>query len=164
MPPGDYRAGAEQTRRLLVGSGDRTLDPDDPATATEYFRALFQLVDTDANGIQRLRTALDYPEVDRRFRMIDDDMESLVVTFGTPDVRRQVDEVVDALMSSSGSGRSLLRQLQPYLVTVRRRSAERYRREGMIEPVLPGIGRWLGRYDHVLGLVDGQLSAEALVV
>jgi hypothetical protein len=57
-----------------------------------------------------------------------------------------------------------MRALQPYLVTVRRQQAERYRREGFIVPILPGVGEWAGKYDPIRGLVGEDPDPDSLVI
>jgi hypothetical protein len=49
----------------------------------------------------------------------------------------------------------LLRQLQPYLVSLRVPVAQKYRAAGLIEPLadFAGLGIWHGAYDAVRGLV-----------
>jgi CRISPR-associated endonuclease/helicase Cas3 len=161
LPPGAYRAAAGVTRSLV---GNSTLDPDDPSVPRQYFRRLYQTVDTDAEGIQPLRGALNYPEVGRRFRMIKDDTTSVVVAYGATDQQRTVGELVDQLRRGTPNARLILRRLQPYVVGVRTREAERHQQRGLIEPVLPGLGEWLGAYDPILGLSGDDPDPDALVI
>lgn len=42
--------------------------------------------------------------------------------------------------------------------------AERYRRSGLIDPIVSGVGRWLGDYDEVRGLWGRDIQPEDLVV
>lgn len=161
-PPGAYRTGIGITSALL---GRGHADPHDPALANEYFKQLFQSIDTDREGIQAMRSALNYPEVARRFRMIDDDTEPVAITaYGTDDERRQVRRLLERLRGGAPESRVLLRALQPYLVSLRRREAERYKRDGLIAEVTPGLGEWMGDYDSVRGLVARDLDPDSLVV
>lgn len=161
-PPGAYRTGIGITGALL---GRGSIDPDDPALANEYFKGLFQSIDTDREMIQAMRGALDYPGVARRFRMVDDDTEPVVITaYGTDEERRDVRHVLDRLRDGAPESRLLLRALQPYLVSLRRREAERYRKSGLIAEVVPGLGEWMGGYDPVRGLVGGDVNPDSLVV
>lgn len=166
VPPGAYRIGRDVTR-ALVGAGD--IDPDNPAHVHKYFERWIGALGefgVDREGIQDCRKRLDYPEVARRFRMIDDDTEGVVVTnYGTPDEQQRVRNILEDLRYRRGSVRQLMRQLQPYVVSVRRRQAERYRRQGFIgEPILLGVSEWLGDYDLVRGLAARDLDAESLVI
>ena len=162
MPKGAYRAGVGVTGALL-GKGD--IDPDNPDVSRDYFRRLFESVETDREGIQRLREALNYPEVARRFRMIDDNTESVVITmYGSEEERRRVRGLVDRLHQGAPDARLIHRRLQPYLVSIRSREVERYRREDLMAEVTPRLGEWLGAYDPVRGLVARDLDPDDLVV
>ena len=68
-PPGAYRTGLDTALALLQGG----CDLHDPAVYERYFTLLFGAVETDRDGIQGLRAALDYEEVARLFRLIEDD-------------------------------------------------------------------------------------------
>lgn len=161
-PLGAYRTGIGITGALL---GRSSADPHDPALVTEYFKRLFQSIDTDRERIQAMRRALNYPEVARRFRMIDDDTEPVAITaYGTDEERRRVRRLLERLREGAPESRALLRALQPYLVSLRRREAERHRSSGLISEVTPGLGEWLGDYDGVRGLVARDLDPDALVV
>ena len=160
LPGGSYRTATGQTRALL-GSG--SLDPDDPATTSAYFRALYALLDTDRARIQPLRQSLDYPEVSRAFRMIDES-DSVVVPYGEPDERQRVGAMTAQLARGQGGGRLLFRALQPYLVSVRPALVERYGHDGLAAPIAPGLWRWNGRYDAVRGLVPEGIALDELVV
>jgi CRISPR-associated endonuclease/helicase Cas3 len=161
LPPGAYRTAAGVTRALL---GHGPLDLDDPDLARAYFRQLYQTVDTDAQRIQPWREAFDYPEVARRFRLIADDTTTVVAPYGNTAERARVTGLVERLRRGAPDGRGILRALQPYLVTVRAQEAARYARQGLITPVAPGIGEWLGAYHPVHGLVGDDPTPDALVV
>ena len=151
MPPGPYRTGAELTR-VIVAGGDGDLS--DPAVVQRYSHLLLgDMVDTDAKGIQELRRELDFPEVAQRFRMIDQDTYDVVVTYGTPAQRARVDAVLDRLRAHDPAVRGLMRELQPFLVSLYAHEAARQKSAGFIEEIMPQLGVWRGRYDPVLGLV-----------
>ena len=160
LPGGSYRAGTGQTR-VLLGSG--ALAPDDPATTSAYFRALYALLDTDRERIQPLRRSLDYPEVSRAFRMVDES-DSIVVSYGTPEERRRVEDLTAGIAKGAGGARMLFRALQPYVVAIHPPLAERYGRDGLASPIAPGLWRWNGRYDAVRGLVPDGIALDELVV
>lgn len=162
LPTGSYRIGTELAAALLTGAA---LDPDAPTTLRSYFRQLYASVPTDREGIQALRERLDYPEVARRFRLIDDDQQAVAITrYGSPEERQLVGRLLDQLRRRQISPRLALRQLQPYLVNLRAHQAQRYERQGLIAPVLPGLGEWLGDYDPVRGLTGGDLPADDLII
>jgi len=154
MPAGAYRTAAGVTEALLGIPG---VDLDDPAIPREYFRQLFASVETDREGIQALRATFDYPEVARRFAMVDENSLGVVVTsYGPPPLRNQVNQALRELRYGSPRGRHLLRELQPYIVNVPLHTAESYYRQGLITLVQPGLGEWFGPYDPVRGLAPQE--------
>ncbi len=106
---------------------------------------------------------MDYAEVAKRFRMIADDTEDVVVTYGTVAAQQMVRQAVDLLHAGTTRGRVLLRRIQPYLVSIPRYAADRYRRQHLITPILPGLGLWLGKYDSVRGVIGEDVDRELLV-
>lgn len=159
-PSKPYKAAADITLALLA-RGD--LDPDDPAAAREYFQQLFRTFEVDREQIQGLRAAFDYPRVAELFRLIDDDTESVVVRYGSDEERREVVKRCEQLRRDPSDARRLLRQLQPYLVSLYLHHAERYRNQGLIVPLTPGVGEWLGSYHPVRGLTGTGPDVDALV-
>jgi CRISPR-associated endonuclease/helicase Cas3 len=150
LPPGDYTVATGITE-VLLNAG--LLNPDDPATAREYFRRLFASVPTDAHDIQPIRNELNYPVVAERFRMIPSSENIIITGYGTERQRRQVRQYVEELRAGAPNSRFLLRQLQPYMVSLSSFHAERYRQRSLITQILPGIGEWHGRYDAVRGIL-----------
>jgi CRISPR-associated endonuclease/helicase Cas3 len=152
LPPGPYRTATDITR-ALIGSG--TLDPDNPDHVCTYFQQLFATISLDQKQIQKLRAALNYPEVARNFRLIDEDTEDVIVEYGDEDSRQQVRALIAALQQKPPNARMLLRRLQPYLVSIRAATAQKYRATGWMAPLadFTGLSIWQGRYDDVRGLV-----------
>jgi len=164
LPRGPYRIGAGVTESLLAAG---SLDPDEPAQSHEYFRRLFGILgrQTDREGVQGLREAFDFPGVNSAFKMIEQETESAVITqYGAGPQRREVRRWLEELRAGTPRSAFVLRRLQPYLVPVARYTAERDRASGLIEPILPGVGEWLGGYDEVRGIQADQLGPESLVV
>lgn len=147
-PPGVYRAGRDIAEMVRRFSG---FDPDHPNTVHQYFDWLFdRAVDPDENGIQALRDRLDYPQVEKRFRMIKDDTYDVVVDY--PGAKLDAEAVVEKLRTRRVPPRRALRQLQPYMVSLRQAEANRLQAQGWIEAVIPGMGIWRGSYDLVRGI------------
>ncbi len=161
LPPGAYRVGADLTR-TIYGAGN--LDLHDIRATETYFTQLFTTVGTDREKIQQLRKELDFPEVARKFRMIDDDTESVAVMYGFAEEQHEVRKALDQLRTGTAKAREILRSIQPYLVSLHSRQAAKYRADGMIAPVIDGVGEWLGKYDGTRGLVSDDLDPDALVV
>ena len=159
-PPGTYRTASGVARAVLGG----TPDMDDPAVAWEYFRRLYDTVSTDGGQIQERRMHFDFPETARRFRMIEEDTESVMIEdYGTADERQRVRSDISRLRGGTGN-RYVLRRLQPYTVSLYASKAAELREQGLIEPVADGIGVWRGRYDPVRGLVETGVDPDQLVV
>jgi CRISPR-associated endonuclease/helicase Cas3 len=162
LPRGSYTVATQETLSLLQQAGGN-LDLDDPEIARAYFRALYPLLDADSRQVQRHRAALDYPEVAQRVRFIEQ-TDSVIVPYGDRRTRETVERLTDGLIRGGRDGRIALRRLQPYLVSLQRHLADRYGERGLIEPVLPGVGRWLGDYDPIQGLIGADPVGEQLVV
>lgn len=145
-PPGVYRTALDTARAFLA----RGCDLHNPLEYAEFFRALYQAVDLDREGIQDLRAALDFPKVATRFRLIRDDSIAVVVHY--PPGLTDVERLLGLARRQSGTPRWLFRALQPYVVGLRRRAAEKCLRVGLLEPVVDGLFHWLGPYDAVRGL------------
>lgn len=154
LPPGPYKTATALTSKLLNEGG---LDPDDPALVQRFFQELFTSVSRDSYDIQPQRVAWNYPEVARRFRMIAEETEDVIVAYGSLAERDEVQELIAAIRRKEPGARRTLRRLQPLLVALRSKDAERYRRSGLIEPLLPDgdlpIGIWHGQYHPVRGIV-----------
>ncbi len=161
VPAGAYRTATDITRAVL-GAGK--VDPNAADAATVYFERLFDTVSTDREEIQSLRRNLNFPEVARSFRMIDEDSVSVAVPYGTADEQRWVQRLLADLRAGRSPGRSAWRALQPYLVNVRRREARRFAQEGLLSPIGDDLGEWCGRYDLVRGLSAQDVDPDALIV
>jgi len=163
LPLGAYHRATQTTRTMLTKG---SLDMHDPQAIRDYFMRLYPLEDTDRNQIQKKRRELDYPEVARRFRMIDDETVNVLITdYGTPHERDQVRSILAALRAGAPPTRRLLRRIQPYTVSLWRRQALDYQQRGFLssDEIAPGLWDWLGTYDPVRGLVAGDVSADQLV-
>lgn len=163
LPPGAYRTATQ------LGAIDlnQEIDLNDPAALNRWFRSLYRTVETDADGIQRLRAEMNYPEVARRFRMIDENTEDIVVPYGDRGVRSRVQSAIDQLRGRSGSARMLLRRIQPYTVPLRRRDIDRATARGWLQPVIDGVWEWTGPedlYDQRRGLMTDGSDEELLLV
>ncbi|MGH3372932.1 MAG: hypothetical protein ACRDPR_23345, partial [Nocardioidaceae bacterium] len=161
LPQGAYRTATQITAALLH---DGRLDLRDPTVPEAYFKRLFETLDPDAGQLQRLRERFEYPEVARRFRMIDEPTISVLVHYDDGDGQRLPLDAIEALRRGTPETRRLLRRLQPFMVPIPAGSAERYRRQGLIAPVTDALGEWLGAYDRVRGLVADDPDLGVLIV
>ena len=154
-PPGVYRSGRD-IARVVQQLPD--FDPNDSGTVGRYFEWLFgSSVDPDSKKIQQARKSLDFPAVAERFRMIDEDTCDVIVSYPEQDAPR-IARKVSELDRRQFPGREALRDLQPYVVSLVKREYERLTSMGFIEPIgsLSNVGRWLGRYDGVKGIVEAD--------
>jgi CRISPR-associated endonuclease/helicase Cas3 len=80
-PPRGLRLGRDTTAMLLSAHG--SLDLFHPETYETYFRSYLANVQPDRAAVTVAREARDFPEVEARFRMIDDEgMVPVVVPYG----------------------------------------------------------------------------------
>ncbi len=156
LPRGTYRTA---TGRTVEMRSDGHSDLDDPDLVAEYFRRLYQDVDTDAQQVQEGRKAFDYPEVAKRFKMIDDDTVSAVVTreeafkaANKPEEWPKVLKAVAVLREGNKNARQLLRQVQPWSVSLYRGEALEKERTGLLDEIMPGLYEWRGTYNAVTGI------------
>jgi CRISPR-associated endonuclease/helicase Cas3 len=172
LPPGAYKIATAHTR-ILLDRGE--LDLNHPETFPTYFRRYYQDVPPDREGIQPLRAALAFEQVAERFKLIEEDTASVFVRYrGLPTdeasahARRSavlLEEIRRAATGRlPGRARALLRQAQPYLVSVRRRRLAEYEAAGLAVELPAGIWEWKGGYDEVRGLDDGALDPALLYV
>lgn len=150
LPPGPYRTATDVTRGLPAD-----LDLHDPAIYRLYFERFYRRTDHDARQIQRLRHALDYPEVARQFCMIDDDTSPVVIArYEEEGGETPAVAPLAALRRNPAQARRWLRVLQPYMVNLRQSELQGAVKRGAAEELaeLPGLYVWHGRYDAVQGL------------
>jgi CRISPR-associated endonuclease/helicase Cas3 len=166
-PPGSYRTGTDIARNMLL---DNVADPADPDTFSAYYRLLFKSAETDSKDIRGSRIRLDFPTTAQRFRIIPDDSVPVIVTalpaWAVDDERDARDPIPLAEQALAGMvTRGMFRDLQPFLVSLRRSEYARVRDQGLVQECLPdALGVWRGAYDPVRGLGDGHADPERLVV
>ena len=148
-PPGIYRSGRDMAEVLRGYPG---FDPDDPQVVRRYFEQLFGVaVNPDREGIQQLRERLKFPEVARKFRMIDDSYD--VIVDYSSDGDSPVSDLIESLRSGTRPVREVLRELQPWMVSLSVHAANECKQHRWITELLPNVGEWNGRYDSVRGIV-----------
>ncbi|MDP2182793.1 MAG: CRISPR-associated helicase Cas3' [Actinomycetota bacterium] len=147
QPRGAYRTAVDHALMWLGRDG---LDLGDPSSFPDYFRCVYGDLNTDAKNIQELRAAFDFPKVADRFRMIDEDTVSVLVSYDLETVERICGEI-EVLQHVD---RRLWRQIQRHSVALRRRDFDKAMRGGLVFEVAPdsALYRWFGEYDEVKGL------------
>jgi CRISPR-associated endonuclease/helicase Cas3 len=136
-PPGVLRLGKGITESLLnmdesdgvTLCSDGTLDLCSPDIFQTYFRLFYSGVQKDGAGVQTFRTQLDYPEVAKRFQMIDSETCSVVVPYGA------AYEKLDDIRAKFKPSRDDFRSLQQYVVQIYPQEFTRLDGVGALEPV-----------------------------
>jgi len=97
--------------------------------------------------------------------MIEDGGETVIVPYHDPQEPGRVARLLAALQNIPDQTSALLRQLQPYMVTLRKREHAEAVRRGLLKELYPGLWQWLGTYDSVRGIVlDGYADPEYFIV
>jgi CRISPR-associated endonuclease/helicase Cas3 len=125
-PRGTLLSGAGVMKKLL---GKGTEDLFAPSLPAQYFQELTAVVDT-SSPIPKLEERLNFPEVARLFRMIEDEGTPVIAPYG--DWRKKVDAV------RAAPGITTFRGLQPYTVSLDDRWLKELRAKGALEALLPG--------------------------
>jgi CRISPR-associated endonuclease/helicase Cas3 len=145
-PQGIYRMAMDEARDLLA-QGD--IDFDDPNTYTSYFQRVVQLLgaSTDRYKIQSLRTAWNFPEVAKEFRLIRDDTMPVLVDYDPYFFRR---------IQTASKERRLTdeewQQVQQHVVGIRWHDFQQLKRSTIEEWVRDQLYAWEGQYDPWIGL------------
>jgi CRISPR-associated endonuclease/helicase Cas3 len=152
-PPG-YTTSAAVARQHF---GPGLADPDDPEALARYYRGryLAKGVDGGAGGadIQQHRARLDFPEVARRFRMIDDFGVSVVARYEPDgDSGARLDALLRQVRAAPGGSYKALRDLQPWMATLPRSLAIEAERRGDAEVLAGDLLLWLGDYHRQRGI------------
>ncbi|MGV8082327.1 MAG: CRISPR-associated helicase Cas3' [Coriobacteriia bacterium] len=155
MPLGEYHTGADLARMILAKGVERLHDP---ATSTEYFRALYENVECDAEGIQKLRAAWEFADVAKSSSLIT--QESSLVLIPDEAIASQLHALEDGRLLS----RSVWRQLQQHGVSVGIYDEKRLKATGWLQSVRDRVYIWRGLYDEVQGLGDMAAEEHSLIV
>ena len=158
LPPGQYKSATELTRiKFNAGS----LDLHSYQAIEDYFHELFSTADLDAVEVQAKRRDFDYPEVSRRFRMIEDNTVSAVITnYGDDEDMDMVSEYIEMLSNGIGNPRQSLRRIQPWTVPIFERQLPQFLQDGLLSEIVPGLYEWCGNYDERIG-IGGATAIDA---
>lgn len=116
-PAGVLRLGKAITESLLnsddvLRGNDSSLDLTSPVIFDTYFRLFYTGVQLDGAGVQNARASLDFPEVAKRFRMIDSATYPVVVPY------ENAYEILDAVRTKLKPSRDDFRSLQTFIVQI----------------------------------------------
>jgi CRISPR-associated endonuclease/helicase Cas3 len=187
--------GQPPTYKTLIGCtrrqfGPTKADPDDPSALSRYYSNVYDLLnlaDSQHVGqrIQQARRRWEFETVangpldastnlrDRKlaFRMINDDSISVVTPQGaeTPEVRRELAQLIEDLRHAPVPELANLRRLQAYTTNVH---ASALRQLGVMALMRPIFGNevrrgvlveWVGQYDDATG-IDLDPNLEQFVI
>ncbi|HUU26628.1 MAG TPA: CRISPR-associated helicase Cas3' [archaeon] len=153
-PGGPYKKGIEQARLIL-----QRHTPDDlhnPELYKEYFQRLFSDINLDIKNIQEQRESLDYPEVAKRYRLIEQDTVAVVVKYGKSEI------ILKEWIKKPC--RKNWRKLQPYLVNLFIHEAQKFIAEGWLQKISEGLFHWKGKYDKQRGIAEAVYDPSDLVI
>ena len=165
------RSGVQATRSALGDTRPATLDP---ALFERYFPLYYAgFKSRDERGIvEHLRNnadlSFDFRSAADKFRLIDDeDQASVIVPYESDDPKaRSIAPLIERLRRGD-TDRWLLRALQRYVVSVRRKPLEIWQGQGDVQEVQPGLFLLIDtlRYDSRRGLLadGGAMPAASLV-
>lgn len=165
------RAAAQATRSALLDERPRMLRPD---LFERYFPLYYAgFPSRDRRGIvEHLRNnadlSFDFRSAADKFRLVDDeDQASVIVPYESIAPKARSIRMLIASVRRGDADRWLLRALQRYTVSARRRQVEAWQSRGDVVEVLPGLFLLLDelRYDARYGLLpEGRtLDAASLV-
>lgn len=164
-PPGAYYGRGRAHTRVMLARPEVD-DLRAPEVVAEWYRLLLNdpAVDRDAHRVQDARRCLSYRKTAERFRLIDDDLVSVVVPWPDGDARRGPLEAVLADLADRrpvGPGRA--RQLQEATVSLRPRVARQAVESGSARSVTEHLLRWDGPYDDQIGVMFDSPSHKEVV-
>jgi CRISPR-associated endonuclease/helicase Cas3 len=170
LPPGVYRAAADQAAITLASLGDEESASNslatDPQVFRDYFQSLYQVVNTDyarrgETSIQQDRQQLRFREVSRKAKVISDEGQPVIIARDTHG-REFAAPLIEALRQRQlmpgqpRFNRDDLRRLQRYMVNVHSHKFQQLEAMKHIRPLLPNLEIHVlndGFYHPDLGLV-----------
>lgn len=167
LPPGVYRAAADQAAIILAALGDNAPETlaTDACVFTRYFDALYQVVPTDharrgESTIQEDRAQLRFREVSRKAKVIEDSGQPVIIAadnHGRNFAASLIEEIRSRVIAPGQPRftRDDLRALQRYMVNVRTHNFERLRGLGGVRELLSNLELFVldsGYYHPELGL------------
>ena len=162
------RIAAQATRSVLQGGGDAL----SPAAFEHYFPLYYAgFASRDKHGIvdhlrKNSRFEFEFRSAADKFKLVDDEDQATVIVPYASEGKTSIDPLIEKLRRGD-TDRWLLRSLQRYTVTVRRKQVESWQARGDVRELVPGMYLLIDhlRYDDRLGLLpEGKaLDATSLV-
>lgn len=166
VPPALHglRAGVQATRSTLAAERPAQLNPKDFESYFPIYYDGFQ--SRDKHGIcdhlcQNADLSMDFRSAADKFRLVDDEDQATVIApyRSTAIDARPVAPLIEQLRSGD-TDRWLLRALQRYTVTVRKRQVDDWQAKGDVKELQPGLYLLVDdlRYDENRGLLPAESS------
>lgn len=153
-PRGPYRVGIEKAQLILHDGDLERLHH--PEVYTDYFKRLFDDVNTDTHGIQTMREDLSYEDVARHYKFIEPTVSAVVNYEDAPQRLRDY---------QNWPSRKTWQRLQPHIVNLM--AYEKQRLSEWLEPVneAESLFLWTGMYDaeRHWGIVEALYDPADLV-
>ena len=145
MPPNEYQIASEIAEEILL---DSDLDLNNNTLCEVFFRKVYRRLVTDAKGIAELQSRLDFPEVTKQFKMINQDTTPVLVCYEPK--RKLFEEVRDAAVTGKMT-QELWRKAQPLLVNLFEWDINARRNANTLIDAIPNnpgtLYIWKGEYD-----------------
>jgi CRISPR-associated endonuclease/helicase Cas3 len=160
-PPQAYRVPVDQTVERFAGDAiDGVEEPDEfTAYCAQVYDQLGLSNLTAADHgllpvglrVQALRRDLDFPGVDRLFRMIEDeDTTPVVVPYGNAEQRGELQKLLDQVRGGTPRMEHL-RRIQPWAVSLPVKEVAAARAAGVVRDLAGTLLEWTGAYDELVG-------------
>ena len=96
------------------------------------------------------------------FRMLDDDTTPVAVTTWNGAGSEGVERLLDELRTGTGPRRETFRAVQPHIVALPTRVAERPDMQALLAPVIGDLLQWRGVYDPAVGIDEGATGVDTV--
>lgn len=156
LPQGSYRTGTDIARQFLRHKEN---DLNSPETFPTYFQKLYNSITLDPENIQDDRASLRFKTVASKFRMIKDNIEIILVNYDHDFMEKQI----QYLTNQSVPPRIVLRNIQPYTVSVSSWQHQKLVRNNLVQEVYPGVWVTQAKYHERLGLLTEKKDQATLI-
>lgn len=152
-----YEAALDATG-LFFGP-DGLAEPDDLEALRSYYAKRYAYLGNGGRlmgeDVEAARRGLDFPEVDRLFRMIDNQYARPILVIREEADRAAIEADVNLLRDPRqrmADLRGVFRRLQPHTASLPKHEVEAAEKSGLAEPVIGDLRLWLGTYHPERGL------------
>jgi CRISPR-associated endonuclease/helicase Cas3 len=150
-----YQSGRDVLENHFLGK-DRSFSIDDPLIMGEYYHRLLNTGQLDARRIAKDREGWDFPEASRKYRLIEDGGQPVIVANWKERADR-IDELIKSVRERPSRYR--FRALGPFQVNLRFPKPEQ---QSYVEVGPFGLLIWRGGYHPEMGLWDELLPEETV--